>query len=154
MPIIDPDAGCNLSCLCFVCLIDILFAVLYFVTWEDIFLYILIAIDVPLGIYIRCNSCLNDPNKALQNKITIWRNLDSFFIMVMDKRFEYPFENIKGFSNLNQDGKGIYLELVSGHIIKCASCNWEDPIIDKIVLELNNCLDKLRIKEALIPSNL
>ena len=50
IPIIDPDAGCKLSCLCFVCLIDILFAVLYFVTWEDIFLYILIAIDVPLGI--------------------------------------------------------------------------------------------------------
>ena len=109
---------------------------------------------VPLGIYLRCNSCYNEQNNKLQNIITIWRNLDSFFIMVLNRSFEYPFGNIKGFANLKEDGKGIYLELVSGHIIKVESCDFEDSTIDKIVLELNNCLEKLKIKETLIPNNI
>ena len=44
LPIIVPESGCKIACLCFVLLIDILVAVLYFTTYDEFFLIILIVI--------------------------------------------------------------------------------------------------------------
>ena len=63
-----------------------------------------------------------------------------------------PLENIKYFSNLKENGKGIYLELIEGNAIKIASYEYEDSIVERAVLEFNKCFDKLLIKESLIAS--
>ena len=77
---------------------------------------------------------------------------NSLIIKNDNKTIKKPFENIKCFSNLKENGKGIYLELIQGDAIKIESYEYEDSIIERAVLEFNKCFDKLLIKQSLIAS--
>ena len=156
LPIVDEDARYKIMCLLIFLIVDITFAILYFTTKETGCLIVFICLDLILGVYIRCKSCINDnPNKInVKQDVIMWRNIDSLFIMINNKSNEYPFENVKGFSNLKEKGKGIYLELVSGPVVKIVSYAYKDPVVERAALEFNKCLDKLRIKESLIPNDI
>ena len=62
-------------------------------------------------------------------------NEDNSLIILNDnKTISTPFENIKCFAYLKEEGKGIYLELLIGNIKKIGSYEYEDSIVDRAVL--------------------
>ena len=161
LPVIinNSDVKFKIVCIIFILVLDLALGALYLITRNIVCLIIWIILDASLGIYIRCASCRgrkvnNSKNGPKLQEFMMWRYFDSLTIMINYINYEYPFENIKGFSYLKEKGKGIYLELVSGPVVKIVSYPYDDPIVERATLEFNKCLDKLRIKEPLMPNSI
>ena len=124
----------------------IVFCILYIIYGFGIIMVVIVSfiggIIYFLGDLLRKLCC---PPKCKLKKIKMSKNIEEKTLIIKkdNKKLNVPLNNIRCFSYLKGKGKGIYLELVTGVAIKIESYEYEDPIIERAVLEFSRCLYKL-----------
>ena len=98
------------------------------------------AIILYRGISSVINISIKLEKKYMRNYLIIKTNF---------KEKKYSFENVKYFSNLKDNGKGIYLEFRKTKPKKILSYDNDDSIIERAILELNYFLERLKEQESL-----
>ena len=152
LPVFDSFKLCGVMCITFFLIMFLGGLILFIITQLYALLYTSIFFAVILLLSFSLN-ILGGSDLYEIEEIIMWRDLDSLFVKLNNKKIKYPFEDIKNFSSLKEKGNGIYIESVSGPIIKIITYDFKDPIIEKATLEFNQCFDKLKIKEPLIPND-
>ena len=104
--------------------------------WKG-FLIIDIIGDLIIGIWALCSQgCCTNKNSMLTRKVIMKKCGFSSNIN--------PAGNIKCFSNLSDEDRGVYLETVTWGRIKIINLTQDDTIVDASVIEINKCFESLK----------